>query len=150
VSAEDPTSRARGLTVRPGLVVPESELYVRRTRSGGPGGQNVNKVATRVEIEFDVEASAVLTADEKARIRVRLATRTSRAGVLRVVAQSERTQARNEAEARRRLAALLARALALPRPRRPTRPSSSSRRERLDAKRRRGAIKKTRRTAVED
>lgn len=143
-------SPLRGLRVRPGLVIPEAELVVRRTRSGGPGGQNVNKVATRIELEFDVLASAVLTAAEKARLGAKLRTRLSAAGVLRVVAQSERTQARNEAEARRRLADLLNRALALPKPRRATRPTRASQTERVQDKRHRGGLKRSRRSAAED
>jgi ribosome-associated protein len=130
--------------------VPAAELQVRRTRSGGPGGQNVNKVATRIEIEFDVEASTALTSAEKERVRARLGGRLSRAGVLRVVSQSERTQARNEAEARRRLASLLSHALAVPRARRPTRPTAAARGARLDDKRRRGALKRGRRPAADD
>ncbi len=131
-------------------MIPEPELTVRRTRSGGPGGQNVNKVATRIELEFDVAASTVLSPEEKARLRAKLGARMSAAGVLRVVAQSERTQARNEAEARRRLAELLARALAVPKPRRATRPTRAAKTERVLAKRQRGALKRTRRSASDD
>ena len=141
---------ARGLWVRPGLVIPESELAVRRTRSGGPGGQNVNKVATRIELEFDVAASTVLTPEEKARLGAKLAARMSAAGVLRIVAQSERTQARNEAAARRRLAELLVRALAVPKPRRATRPTRAAKTARVLVKRQRGALKRTRRPAADD
>ena len=143
-------SPLRGLRVRPGLVIPEAELVVRRTRSGGPGGQNVNKVATRIELEFDVGASAVLTPAEKARLCAKLRPRLSTAGILRIVAQSERTQARNEAEARRRLAELLARALLIPKARRATRPTRASKTERVQAKRHRGDLKRARRTAADD
>ena len=146
----EPPPPGRALRVRSGLVLPASELSVRRTRSGGPGGQHVNKVATRVELEFDVEGSTVLSLEEKARIRARLGSRMSRAGVLRVVAQSERSQARNESEARRRLAALLERALAIAPPRRPTRPTAASRNQRLEAKRRRSAIKRGRSAGTDD
>jgi ribosome-associated protein len=135
----------RGLRIRDDLVLPESELHVRRTRSGGPGGQNVNKVATRIELEFDVATSATLSPDDKARIQTALGSRLSSQGVLRVVAQSERTQARNLAEARRRLAGMLARALTVPKHRRPTRPSRAAKQERMEAKRRRGAVKRARR-----
>lgn len=144
------TSPQRGLRVRPGLVIPEPELVVRRTRSGGPGGQNVNKVATRIELEFDVMASAALTPEEKTRLCAKLKARMSTGGVLRVVAQTERTQARNEAEARRRLAELLARALTIPKPRRSTRPTRASKTERVETKRHRGALKRTRRGAADD
>jgi len=140
----------RGLRVRAGLVLPESELHVRRTRSSGPGGQHVNKVATRVELEFDVAASTVLSPQEKERVLAKLANRASSDGVLRIVAQSERSQSRNEAEARRRLAELLERALALPRRRRPTAPTHASRRERLDRKRRQARTKRDRRPPEAD
>jgi len=150
MSPPQPASAGRALRVGDALVIPASELVVRRTRSGGPGGQNVNKVATRIELEFDVEASSVLAPEEKVLLRTRLAGRMSRDGVLRVVAQSERTQSRNETEARRRLAALVLRALAVQKPRRPTRPTASSRRETLDAKRRRGRLKRGRRVESED
>jgi len=132
--------------VRPGLVVPESEITVRRTRSGGPGGQNVNKVATRIELEFDVGRTRALDDDQRARVRERLGSRLSREGVLRVVSQRFRSQVRNEEDARARLAALLAAALAVPRKRRATRPTGPSRRERLAAKRRRAQLKGSRRT----
>jgi ribosome-associated protein len=149
-AGRDAPLAGRALRVGRDLVLPAAELLVRRTRSGGPGGQNVNKVATRVELEFDVERSSVLSAEDKARIRAKLGGRMSRAGVLRVVAQSERSQARNESEARRRLAGLLERALAVPRPRRPTRPTAASRTQRLEAKRRRSAIKRNRSAGTDD
>jgi ribosome-associated protein len=134
-----------GLVVRPDLVIPERELEVRRTRSSGPGGQNVNKVSTRVEVAFDVRGSSVLTEEQKQRLLLRLRSRTSRRGILRVAAQRHRTQSRNEAEARRRLAALVAAALEEARPRRATRPTRTSRLRRLDEKRQRGEIKRSRR-----
>jgi ribosome-associated protein len=136
---------AGGLEVRPGLVLPEDELEVRATRSGGPGGQNVNKVSTRVELRFDVASSRVLDDEEKALVRARLAGRTSARGVLRVVSQRERSRARNEAAARRRLAELLAAALAVAPPRRATRPTAAARRRRSETKRRRAVVKRTRR-----
>ena len=151
VEREDPERpRRRGLRVAPGIVVPESEIHVRRTRSSGPGGQNVNKVATRVELDFDVAGSSVLEPDQKARVLERLAGRASRAGVVRVVGQRYRSQLRNEEDARARLAALLARALAVPKARRPTRPTGSARRARMDAKRRRATVKTRRRAPRED
>ena len=139
----------RGLYVREGLVIPEAELEARVSRSGGPGGQNVNKVNTRVEVRFDVVGSSVLSEEEKQRVRTRLANRTSRAGVLRVVSQRERSQARNEAEARRRLAELLAEALAVPKHRRPTRIGRAKRERRLQSKRQRSEIKRHRRVPTD-
>jgi len=134
-----------GLLVRPGVVIPESELEVRRSRSGGPGGQNVNKVSTRVEIAFDVAASTAFDAEEKERLQARLRGRSSRAGVVRVVGQRYRSQARNEEDARQRLAELLDAALVVPKTRRKTRPSKRKRAERLAGKRHRATIKSTRR-----
>jgi len=150
MAVDEARPRRRGLRVLPGLVIPESEIVVRRTRSGGPGGQNVNKVATRVELAFDIEGSAVLEVEQKARLRARLAGRTSRDGVVRVVGQRFRSQARNEDDARERLVALLARGLSVAKPRRPTRPSAGARRARLDDKRRRAAVKSRRRAPAAD
>ena len=141
---ESTGSAGRGLYVREGLMIPESELEARATRSGGPGGQNVNKVSTRVEVRFDVASSSVLSDAEKQRVRTRLANRTSRLGVLRVVSQRERSQARNEAEARRRLAELLAEALTVPKRRRPTRIGAATRERRLRSKRQRSEVKRQR------
>jgi ribosome-associated protein len=125
--------------------LPEEELEVRFSRSGGPGGQHVNTSATRAEVVFDVDASATLTNAEKARIRRRLATRLDAAGRLRVVAQDERSQARNRALATERLADLLRQALAPPPPpRRPTRPTRAATQRRLAGKRRAGERKRQR------
>jgi ribosome-associated protein len=134
-----------GLEIRPGLVIPESELEVRRTRSGGPGGQNVNKVSTRVELRFDIAASGVLDDEQKQRLREQLRGRTSQAGALRVVSQRHRTQTRNEMEARRRLAELVAAALEVPKQRRPTKPSRATQAHRVASKRRRSDAKRARR-----
>jgi ribosome-associated protein len=142
---EKDSTVARGLAVRPGLVLPEGELVMRASRSGGPGGQNVNKVSTRIELEFDVENSAVLGPDEKARLRTRLGRRLSSAGRVRVVAQRWRSRARNLEDARERLAALLAAALAEPKPRRATRVPARARVRRVEAKRRQATVKRQRR-----
>jgi ribosome-associated protein len=131
--------------VRRNLVIPERELEVRTSRSGGPGGQNVNKLSTRVEVRFDLAGSEVLSAAQKKRVRERLAQRVSRAGVLRVVSQKHRTRARNEAEARERLSALLRQALHVPRKRVTTRPTASSRERRRREKERRARLKRQRR-----
>ena len=135
----------QGLEILPGLVIPDAELWIQRTRSSGPGGQNVNKVNTRIELFFDVEASTVLRADQKRRILARLATRISKQGVLRVTSQAERTQARNLERARRRMAELLAEALHRQRPRRATRPTRASAQRRVEGKKQRAAIKQRRR-----
>jgi ribosome-associated protein len=126
--------------------LPEAELEVRFSRSGGPGGQHVNTSATRVEVVLDVDASPTLTDAEKQRIRRKLRNRLDAEGRLRVVAQDERSQLRNRALATERLAALLRDALAPPPPpRRPTRPGRAATERRLDEKRRAGERKRTRR-----
>ena len=126
------------------LSIPEHEISFTFSRSAGPGGQNVNKVSTRVTLWFDVAASLSLSAAEKRLIRARLASRISRAGVMRVVSSCHRSQAKNRAAARERFAALLAEALRPEKPRRPTRPHPGARERRLAAKRRRSRIKETR------
>ncbi len=140
----------QGLEVFVGLVIPETELQVRRTRSSGPGGQNVNKVSTRVELFFDVAGSAVLNVAQKRRILRQLATRISKEGVLRVASQAERSQARNEARARQRLAELLTAALHVARNRRPTRPTRASVQRRVQTKKQRADIKRKRRRPTRD
>ncbi len=120
-------------------------IEVRFSRSPGPGGQNVNKVNTRVTILFDVTSCAALTAAQKARIYERLATRISRDGRLRVVSRRERTQARNRAAAQARLIELLTEATRERKSRRKTQPTAASRRRRLETKRRRSELKQRRR-----
>ena len=124
----------------------EDELTFRYTRSGGPGGQHVNTSSTRVELVFDVAGSPALTEPERSLARRRLRTRLDSEGRLRVVAQDERSRARNRAIAIERLVALMREALRPPPPpRRPTRPTRSATEERLGEKRRAGARKRLRR-----
>lgn len=114
-----------------GLLIPATELVERFSRSSGPGGQHVNTTDTRVELVYDATTSSVLTEPERARV-----------GLVRVVAADHRSQHRNRATARERLAALVREALAPPPPPRvPTKPSKSSRRRRMEAKKRRGQTK---------
>jgi ribosome-associated protein len=124
----------------------EDELTFRYTRSGGPGGQHVNTSSTRVELVFDVAGSPALTERERSLARRRLRTRLDSEGRLRVVAQDERSRARNRAIAVERFVALMREALRPPPPpRRPTRPTRSATEERLGEKRRAGARKRLRR-----
>jgi ribosome-associated protein len=114
-----------------GLVIPAAELEERFSRSSGPGGQSVNTTDSRVELVFDAAASTVLTPEQAARL-----------GTVRIVASEHRSQHRNRAAARERLATAIRSAVAPPpAPRVPTKPSKASRRRRVEAKRRRGQTK---------
>jgi ribosome-associated protein len=133
-----------GLAVRGSVVVPESELRWRFSRSSGPGGQSVNTTDSRVELSLDVAGTTALGPVQRTRALERLGARLVD-GVLTVTASEHRSQWRNREAARHRLAALLRDAIAPPpRARRPTKPSRASVRRRLDDKRRRGDLKKLR------
>lgn len=120
---------ADDLVVQDGLVVPGWELVETFTPSGGPGGQHANKASTRVELRFSVEHSSVLRPEQKRRVAARLGAE------VRVVADDERSQARNRDIARQRLADALRQALVPPRRRVATRPSRGSKERRLQSKR---------------
>jgi ribosome-associated protein len=123
------------LTVTSSLLIPGEELEWTAVRSGGPGGQNVNKVATKVELRFDPAASAVLGAAVKARLLARSRGRLDAQGRLLITCDETRSQARNLELARARLAELVRAALVAPKKRRATRPTRASRERRLEAKR---------------
>jgi ribosome-associated protein len=129
------------------LCIPAGELEVEAVRSGGPGGQNVNKVASQIQLRFSVRSSRSLTEAERATLERRLAHRLTKAGEILVRSSRYREQSRNLADARARLAELLAAALAPRRTRRPTRPTRGSKESRLRAKRVRGEHKRARRGA---
>jgi ribosome-associated protein len=124
--------------------IPEDELVFSASRSGGPGGQHVNKVSSRVTLRFDLDGSPSLNESEKRRVRHRLATRISRDGVLRVVCRRHRSQLANRREAIERFAELLRAALRRPRRRRKTKVPAEAKRRRLEVKRQRGDLKRLR------
>jgi ribosome-associated protein len=122
----------------------ESELEESFVRSSGPGGQNVNKVSSAVQLRFDVRRSPSLPNDVAIRLMRLAGSRLTKEGVIVVVAQSYRDQARNRAEARERLVELIQEAAVKPTPRRATKPTKASKKRRLEGKKRRGDIKKMR------
>jgi ribosome-associated protein len=132
------------------LAIPEEALTFTASRSGGPGGQNVNKVSSRVTLEFDVLRSPVLSDEQRGRIFARLASRINKDGILRVVSQRTRSQELNRADTVERFAELLASALRAERPRVPTRIPRPVRQKRLTEKKKRGETKKLRRGRMED
>lgn len=134
----------REVRVRPGLVLPAAALEIRFSRSGGPGGQNVNKVETRAEVRFDVRGSPLLAEDDRRRALDRLAPRLTNDGVLIVTCERTRHRERNLREALSRMGEVLRAAIVPPKPRRRTRPTRASRERRLDTKRRRGSVKRRR------
>jgi ribosome-associated protein len=132
------------LFIAPGVDLPDSDLSVSFVRASGPGGQNVNKVASAVQLRFDLEHSSALAPDVKARLRALSGRRLNAEGAILIVARNHRTQEQNRREAERRLADLIGRALVAPRPRKPTRPPRAARERRLEHKARQRRTKRLR------
>ena len=130
--------------VAEGVDIPEGELDFSTSRSSGPGGQNVNKVSTRVTLLWDVDGSPSLSPEQRERLHARLAGRINRAGVLRVVSQRHRTQLANREAALQRFATLVAAALQEVPERIPVAVPPAADRKRLEVKRRRGRLKRER------
>lgn len=139
--ADAPTN---SLTVNESVSIPRSELDMRVSRSSGAGGQHVNKTSSRVEIFWNIPGSRALSEDQKTRVLMKLASRLTTEGSVRVVASDMRSQSRNRDLAEERLAELVRRALLVPKKRKATRPSLASKEARLDSKKRQSSKKRER------
>ncbi|HEY7501391.1 MAG TPA: alternative ribosome rescue aminoacyl-tRNA hydrolase ArfB [Vicinamibacterales bacterium] len=132
------------------IVIDDSELEERFVRSSGPGGQNVNKVSTAVQLRFDANGSRSLSADVKQRLRKLAGSRMTTEGVLVIDARARRTQAENREDARARLATLVRQAAIPPKRRTKTKPTRASKERRLSSKRNRSETKRARRSIAGD
>ncbi len=137
------------LNIAPGVAVPRSELQYRASRSGGPGGQHVNTASTRIELLWNLEASRVLTDEQRTRLRERLASRLDSTGALRVVSSARRSQQQNKQAADERLAALVRHALHVPKRRRVTKRPKAANERRISEKKHRGTLKRDRRAQAD-
>ena len=132
------------IPITPTISIDESELSESFVRSSGPGGQNVNKVSSAVQLRFDARHSPSLPNDVAVRLMRIAGKRLTKEGVIVIVAQAHRDQARNRAEARERLFDMIRQAAVKPVPRRPTKVSKAAKRQRLEGKKHRGRIKSLR------
>ena len=132
------------LRVNDQIEIRESEIEEHFIRSSGPGGQNVNKLASAVQLRFDIRRSPSLPDDVRARLERLSGRRLTRDGVLVITAQRHRTQERNRDDARQRLLNLVRQAAIAPVPRRPTKPTRAARKRRIESKKRHGSLKRER------
>jgi len=132
------------IPIMDGLAIFENELTFTASRSGGPGGQNVNKVSSRVTLAFDVRGSGSLSEEQKRIVMGRLATRINKEGILQIVSQRTRSQELNRTDALNRFSELLRRALTPQLPRIQTRIPPAAKRQRLEEKKKRSSTKETR------
>lgn len=137
---------AEDLEIRPGIVIPAKDLSFRAVRASGPGGQNVNKVSSKVELVFDLPNNTSLRPEVRARLRRNNPSRLSADGSLVVTCQATRSQQQNLDEARGILRALVLGALVVPKRRKPTKPSRAAKARRVAQKRKHGDKKRERRT----
>jgi ribosome-associated protein len=138
------------LEVRPGVVIPGNELEVEAVRSSGPGGQNVNKVSTKIELRFDLRNTQALSGVVKGRLQILAKNKLDADGRIMITSQKTRDQPKNLEDARAKLVDLVLSALVEPTPRVKTKPSRGSKERRLTEKKVRGSIKKTRRERADE
>lgn len=148
--AQSALAPENSLSINAAVAIPRTELVVRASRASGPGGQHVNTSSTRVEVTWNVRQSAVLSDAQRTRLLLALASRLDGEGVIRVVASDTRSQRQNRDLAEQRLAAVVRRALVVPRKRKATKPTRASVERRLEGKKRSGSQKRERRWKGDD
>lgn len=141
---------AESLHIQNGVIIPGHELEIQASLSGGPGGQHVNKTHSRITLRWHLESSESLSDSQRAYLRTRIANRITNAGFVLVHCDKHRQQRRNIQGAREQLKELIYNGLQRPKRRKPTRPTRSSQRKRVDTKKKRGDLKKNRRKPTGD
>jgi ribosome-associated protein len=139
-----------GIRVNESVFIPRAELDIRASRASGAGGQHVNKTSSRIEISWNVAASSAITEEQRERLLARLSSRLSDDGAIRVVASETRSQLRNREAAEARLAETIAKALMVPKKRKPTRRPRAANEARLTEKKKKSDRKRERRRPITD